>query len=164
MTEIAENEFFRDVMTPKAINKRSNLDMVMKAYVILSEYDNPTIDAASVRQIVSERALTDEDIERLNSVFDRLHRVYELNINPKIRKVFKSKTHILSIVWITYKSVSDNRTDENFKSWVCHFFGSANAVSISEEYNDNYLNHTTDKKSLKRRLKAVHDDYIKYFG
>lgn len=160
---LADHKLFESILTKKALESRVAIDIAMKSFILMTDYDEPMLDSKSIDQVVSQ-VVVDEDMENaLHNTFSRMLQAMDFITVKRVKKSFYKKTHLLSFINMTWQSIVDVISIEDYSKWVISFFDTPTSVSTSQEYNDNYLNHTTDKASLKRRLHAVRDSYYTYF-
>lgn len=153
---LAAHDLFNVALTDKAKEKYSNEDIVIKTYLTLFEAE-PSHMTKDVRAIMSSVDITDEQVEVISIVFDKILAAYNSieKTALKIAKKMLKRTHLVSLTRIA--SQIDLR---DLVSLVLGFFdGKHRAASVSESYNANCKHGVAKPESIAKRLKAIDDYY-----
>lgn len=169
--EIGKHELFTAALTEKAFEKYTHEDLVIKSYIMLN-HKNPCYDTKYVRPVMETAEFTEEDINKLNLIFDRILEVYKRiasdnsvetgKLSKKIAKRVITRTHMLSIIPITMKSINDDVDIELFTLWVKSFFCGKKSPTKYDRYNSNATSGSGHVEAVKARLEVVKSDYTKY--
>lgn len=160
--EIAQHDLFRSALTQKAMDRYTNEDIVIKSYAVLHESE-PSMETKVIRQIMGSVELSQADKEQLTSIYNRILTVYGMIDDKKIAKRLLTRTHLISVVPIMWKSIKDGLTDEQMKDWAGKFFSGTRSASISAIYNDNAGSGSARKDSVRKRLNEISKHYNEYF-
>ena len=168
---IGKHELFTTSLTEKAFAKYTHEDLVIKSYIMLTS-ENPSLDTKAVRPIMETAVFTDDNINLLNSVFDRILNAYKTivadtsaetgKISKRIAKRLITRTHMLSIMPIVKRSIDENVSDEVFALWVKNFFCGTKSVTKYEDYNARCTSGSGHAENIKVRLKVINKDYEKF--
>ena len=168
---IGKHELFTTSLTEKAFAKYTHEDLVIKSYIMLTS-NNPSLDTKAVRPIMETAVFTDDNINLMNSVFDRILNTYKTivadtsaetgKISKRIAKRLITRTHMLSIMPIVKRSLDDNVSDEVFTLWVKNFFCGTKSVTKYEDYNARCTSGSGHTENIKVRLKVIKNDYEKF--
>lgn len=169
--EIGKHELFTTALTEKAFERYTHEDLVVKSYIMLN-YSNPSLDTKFVRPVMEDAEFTENDIELLNAVYDRILNTYKAiieddsaetgKISKRIAKRLLTRTHMLSILPIVKRSLDENVSDEVFTLWVKNFFCGTRSVTKYEEYNSRATSGSGHAENIKVRLKVIKKDYEKF--
>lgn len=160
--EIARHDLFRSALTQKAMDRYTNEDIVIKSYAVLHESE-PSMETKVIRQLMESVELSQADKEQLTSIYNRILTVYDMIDDKKIAKRLLTRTHLISVVPIMWKSIGDGLTDEQMKDWAGKFFSGTRSASISAIYNDNAGSGSARKDSVRKRLNEISKHYNEYF-
>ena len=152
-------------MTPAALNKYHNEDVVLKAYIALYE-EKPAFTAAKVREFAESANFTDEQVNEMNAAFTRILDAYNILTERESGSAKKIifRTHLLSIIRVALESVKNEVPAEKFADWCAYFFDEHAKVSIDEEYNANTVSAVTRPNVVAARFAAVDASYHKYIA
>ena len=169
--EIGKHELFTTALTEKAFSRYVHEELVVKSYIMLTS-DNPSLDNKIVKSTMENMKLSEDNINLMNSVFDRILNTYKLivadtsaetgKISKRIAKRLITRTHMLSIMPIVKRSLDDNVSDEVFTLWVKNFFCGTKSVTKYEDYNARCTSGSGHTENIKVRLKVIKNDYEKF--
>ena len=169
--EIGNHELFTTALTEKAFSRYVHEELVVKSYIMLTS-DNPSLDNKIVKSTMENMKLSEDNINLMNSVFDRILNTYKLivadtsaetgKISKRIAKRLITRTHMLSIMPIVKRSLDDNVSDEVFTLWVKNFFCGTKSVTKYEDYNARCTSGSGHAENIKVRLKVINKDYEKF--
>lgn len=162
--EIANHTLFTETLTEANRNKYVNEDIVIKSHIILTESE-PCLDTKAVRPILENLVLNEDEIDRLNKVFDRVYKVHSLiladetdkTLNKKIAKKLVTRSHLISLVPIIDRSISEGVSTENMVEFVQIFFDGS--PTMNELYNANCHDGANHTARVMARLEAVAEEY-----
>lgn len=160
--EIGQHELFKNSLTEKAMSRYTNEDIVIKSYAMLHE-ESPSMETKVIRPLMADVELSDEDKEQLNEVYDRIFTVHGLIEDSKVAKRLLTRTHLISIVPMIWKSLQDGLSDEQIAEWVSTFLSGGKSASVSEIYNENAGSGSARKEAVRKRLDEVSKHYTEYF-
>lgn len=168
---IGKHELFTTALTEKAFEKYTHEDLVIKSYIMLTS-NNPSLDTKFVRPLMEKVGFTNDDIELMNKVYDRILNTYKTiiaddspetgKISKRIAKRLLTRTHMLSIMPIVKRSLEENVSDEMFTNWVKNFFCGTKSVTKYNDYNTRCASGSGHAENVKVRLKVVKKDYEKF--
>ena len=168
---IGKHDLFTTSLTEKAFEKYTHEDLVIKSYIMLTS-NNPSLDTKFVRPLMEKVGFTNDDIELMNKVYDRILNTYKTIIaddSPETGKISKriakrviTRTHMLSIMPIVKRSLEENVSDEMFTNWVKNFFCGTKSVTKYNEYNTRCASGSGHAENVKVRLKVIKKDYEKF--
>lgn len=165
---IGKHELFTTALTEKAFERYTHEDMVIKSYIMLTS-ETPCLDTKSVRPTMETAVFTEDDINTLNAVYDRILSAYKAiiaddsaetgKISKRIAKRLLTRTHMLSILPIVKKSIDDGVDIEVFTNWVKNFFCGTKSVTKYDDYNCRCTSGSGHAESIKIRLRVINKDY-----
>lgn len=160
---LGEHELFTTTMSPAALSKYHNEDVVIKGYMALYE-DKPSFAANMVRSYAETIEFSEEQINDLNSAFTRILEAYNI-LNEQesgSAKKIVLRTHLLSIIRVALESVKEGIPAEKFSEWCGYFFDENEKVSIDEEYNTHTVSAVSRPDAVAARFAAVDASYHKF--
>ena len=169
--EIGKHEIFKTALTEKAFARYTHEDMVIKSFIMLT-FDTPCLDTKVVRPTMETANFTDEIINDLNAVYDRILNTYKTivsdtseetgKLSKRIAKRLITRTHMLSILPIVKRSLDENVSDEMFTNWVKNFFCGTKSVTKYNEYNTRCTAGSGHAENIKVRMDVIRKDYEKF--
>lgn len=169
--EIGQHELFTTALTEKAFEKYTHEDLVIKSYIMLTS-DTPCLDTKVVRPTMEKAEFTDQDINIMNGVFNRILNTYKTiiaddspetgKLSKRIAKRLLTRTHMLSIMPIVKKSLIDRVPDDVFTLWVKNFFCGSRSATKYDEYNSRCTAGSGHAETIKVRLDVIKKDYNKF--
>lgn len=169
--ELGQHKLFKDNMTEKAMERYTNEDIVIKSFLMLTKPKSEIcLDTKAVRPMTQTVEFTEQDVDMLNAVFDRLVAIHtelveraEANgdkMQEKIAKRMLVRTHMISLVPIVWKSIKNQINVFTVTDWVEKFFtGKSGKISVSEKYNSNSSNGSNHHTQVEARWVAMEDNY-----
>lgn len=181
--KLAAHALFNRALTPKMLEGYKNEDVVVKAYMMLNSDEAPALETKDIRKITPSLRITEEDVDDLIEVFDRINEVYDciqneevsadgdekkekklLKNKEKIAKKVFSRTNMISIIPFVQKSILDKLTTEEFAGWFKKFFAAEQkGASISAIYNECARAGSMKKTSVKKRNDEIEKHYSMWF-
>ena len=162
ITMIGSHEIFKNALTKKALEKYTNEDIVVKSWMILNQ-EAPSLTTASMRKVMETVILTEKDIEQLNKCFDRVLEMHNLIDDKKIAKRTITRTHMISIMRLVWRSIQENKTSEQMANWFSGFFCGNRPASINETYNSCAGAGSASVGSISTRLEILNKNYEDFF-
>lgn len=169
--EIGNHELFTTALTEKAFEKYTHEDLVIKSYIMLTS-DTPCLDTKVVRPTMEKAEFTDQDINIMNGVFNRILNTYKTiiaddspetgKLSKRIAKRLLTRTHMLSIMPIVKKSLIDRVPDDVFTLWIKNFFCGSRSATKYDEYNSRCTAGSGHVETIKVRLDVIKKDYNKF--
>ncbi len=159
---LGQHELFKNALTEKAMVRYTNEDIVIKSYAILHEPE-PCFETKIIRPLMERVEITDDDRQQLDKIYTRILSVYPLVKDKKVAKRLLTRTHLISVVPMMWKSLNDGLTDEQVAEWVAKFFSGTRSASISAIYNENAGSGSARKEAVRKRLDEVEKSYKEYF-
>lgn len=169
--ELKKHELFTTALTEKAFEKYVPDELVIKSYIMLT-FDKPCLDAKVTNPTMMNAILTDQDINIMNGVFNRILNTYKTiiaddspetgKLSKRIAKRLLTRTHMLSIMPIVKKSLIDRVPDDVFVLWVKNFFCGSRSATKYDEYNSRCTAGSGHAETIKVRLDVIKKDYNKF--
>lgn len=169
--EIGKHELFTTALTEKAFEKYTHEDLVIKSYIMLTS-DTPCLDTKVVRPTMEKAEFTEQDINIMNGVFNRILNTYKTivaddspetgKLSKRIAKRLITRTHMLSIMPIVKKSLIDRVPDDVFTLWIKNFFCGSRSATKYDEYNSRCTAGSGHAETIKVRLDVIKKDYNKF--
>ena len=169
--ELKKHELFTTALTEKAFEKYVPDELVIKSYIMLT-FDKPCLDAKVTNPTMMNAVLTDQDINIMNGVFNRILNTYKTiiaddspetgKLSKRIAKRLLTRTHMLSIMPIVKKSLIDRVSDDVFTLWVKNFFCGSRSATKYDEYNSRCTAGSGHAETIKVRLDVIKKDYNKF--
>lgn len=147
--EVAKHPFFETILTENAINKYANEQIIVQSKIVLSE-EEPCLDAGFVTQFMLKLELSDEDIRKLNQIFDKLSCAYQEIKSGKIKKLVAKKTHLVSLVPAVLKAIEDEWTNTELAMFIEEFF-----INIPDKYSEASVQGSGHTNNVKTRLSEI---------
>ena len=163
INEIGKHELFKNALTEKALAKYTNEDIVVKSYVLLHE-DEPSLETKFIRPYMESVEITEEDKDQLNKVFDRILNIHDLISDKKIAKRLLTRTHMISIVPIIWKSIVEDVSEQDVADWFSAFFAGSRSASVDQTYNDYAGSGSAKATNVKKRLEAIDRHWRVFFN
>ena len=169
--EIGKHELFTTTLTEKAFERYTHEDLVVKSYIMLTS-DTPSLDNKFVRPVMETAVFTEDDVNLLNAVYDRILNTYKTiisdnseetgKLSKRIAKRLITRTHMLSILPIVKRSLDENVSDEMFTNWVKNFFCGTKSVTKYNDYNTRCTAGSGHAENIKVRMDVIRKDYEKF--
>jgi hypothetical protein len=107
-------------------------------------------------KILTEQELSDEHIERLNSVLDY---IVELQLavedNKLLKRKFKNKTHFVGAGYMAFKAIERDMSSDDFIQRITEFFETGNNnPTISDDYNV-AVNSGARSENVRKRMNEL---------
>lgn len=163
ITELGAHELFKNALTAKAFERYTNEDIVVKSYAML-HMDNPSMETKIIRPYMAEIEITEADQKQLVEVFDRIMNMHSKIEDNKIAKRLLTRTHMISIVPIVWKSLQDGLSDQQMVEWFVEFFSGKKSATVSSTYNNYAGSGSARKDAVRSRLEAIQENYNKFFS
>lgn len=161
--ELGQHDLFKSALTEKAMSRYTNEDIVIKSYAVLHE-ENPSLETKVIRPLMAEVELTEEDVNQLNEIYNRILTIHGLIEDKKVAKRLLTRTHLISVVSIIWKSLQDGLSDAQMMEWFVEFFSGKKSASISPIYNENAGSGSARKEAVRKRLEEVEKSYNEFFS
>lgn len=162
ITELGEHELFKNALSSKAFERYTNEDIVVKSYAML-HMEEPSMETKVIRPLMAEIDITDADKKQLMEIFDRILEMHKKIEDTKIAKRLLTRTHMVSVVPIVWKSLQDGLSDKQMIEWFVEFFAGKKAATISSTYNTYAGSGSARKEAVRNRLEAIEENYNKFF-
>ena len=161
--EIGRHRLFKSALTEKAMGRYTNEDIVIKSFAMLHEPES-SMETKVIRPLMANAVITEEDKQQINSIYDRIITMYESIEDKRVAKRVLTRTHLISIVPIVWKSLQDGLSEEQITNWASAFFSGKKSASISEAYNQNAGSGSAKKESIRRRMEEIEKHYNQFFS
>lgn len=147
--KVAKHPFFNTILTESAINKYANEQIIVQSKIVLDEKE-PCLDAGFVTKFMLNLELSDEDIRKLNLIFDKLNLCYQKIKLKKIKKLLAKRTHLVSFVPATLKAVEEEWDDQEFAEFIQEFL-----ADMPDKYSEACVQGSGHTNNVKARLVEV---------
>lgn len=161
--QLGKHEMFKDALTKVAMDGHVNEDMVIKAHSFLYA-EEPCTDTKWIRPYMRNTEITEEEVQELENIFDRMQSIHDLIEDKKIAKRLYTRTHLLSIVPIMKKSIDDGKTDTEMMEWFVTFYAGKKSATVSSVYNSAAGSGSGKYVSIKKRFDEIEKSYNEYFS
>lgn len=162
ITELGTHELFKNALTAKAFERYTNEDIVVKSYAML-HMEEPSMETKVIRPLMAEIDITEADKKQLTEIYDRILEMHGKIEDTKIAKRLLTRTHMISIVPIVWKSLQEGLSDKQMVEWFVEFFSGKKSATISSTYNTYAGSGSARKEAVRNRLQAIEEDYNKFF-
>lgn len=169
VARLGSHELFQMLLTPKALESRKQIPIVMKMWMMLF-HDTPSFESRVFNGIIQNTIISVEESETLNTVFNRIMEVYTRIDMTKLEsesRMFKRRlameTHLVSFAPIAYHSIVEGRDDVALTEFFCYFFNGEKAASISDPYNEVSKNGAAKANSIAIRNAEIVKAYNEFF-
>lgn len=159
---LGSHALFKNALTKKAFEQYTNEDIVVKCWKILND-EEPSFDQKSIKETLVNVKLGQNDIDMLTQCFDRVLEVYKLIDDHRIARRIITRTHLISIMRVVWRSIQENISSEEFKEWIITFFAGGRSTTISPIYNSAARAGSSKKESIRKRLNELDKSYDGYF-
>ena len=116
-----------------------------------------------IRPLMADVDITEEDRQQLTETYNRIVAMHGLIEDKKTAKRILTRTHLISIVPIVWKSLQNGLSDEQMAKWASEFFSGKRSASISDIYNQNAGSGSAKKESVRNRLKEIEKHFDGFF-
>lgn len=175
--DMASHDLFTEALTKASLNKYANEDIVMKSLVLLTE-DYPSLDNKDVRPFIEEIEIDDGMVTDIKDIYDMIRDAHTCmvadadNSNDgdarkhqlKVAKKVYVRTHLMTIVPITQKAISEDKSCRELANFFNYFFDGKNGTSVSKKYNDNARDGANHANKVNIRLNELEKAYDKFFA
>lgn len=162
ITELGSHELFKNSLTAKAFERYTNEDIVVKSWAVLHE-DEPSLETKCIRPLMEKIEFSSDDKTRLVECYDRILEVHKMIEDKKIAKRIITRTHMISIMRVVWKSIEDGKSTNEFMEWFISFFSGKKSATISSIYNSAAGAGSARKDAVKKRLGELDKNYSDYF-
>ena len=163
IVELGSHELFKNALTAKALERYTNEDIVVKSWAVLHQ-EEPSLETKAIRPLMETMEFTDDDKSQLEECFDRILEVHGLIEDKKIAKRILTRTHMISIMRVVWKSIEDGLSAKQFMEWFVTFYAGKKKATISTVYNSYAGAGSARKESVQKRLGEVMKHYTAYFS
>lgn len=161
--EIGQHELFKNALTEKAMARYTNEDIVIKSYAMLHEAE-PSMETKCIRPLMTNAEITEDDKRQLEEIYDRIITMHGLIEDKKVAKRLLTRTHLISIVPIVWRSLHDGLSDKQMAEWTAVFYSGKRSASISDMYNQNAGSGSAKKEAVRKRLSEIEKHYESFFA
>lgn len=117
-----------------------------------------------IRPLMERVNFSEEDRQQLNEIYTRILSVYQLvEDKKKTGKRLLTRTHLISVVPMIWKSINDGLSEKQIAEWISKFFAGTRSASISAIYNENAGSGSARKEAVRKRLDEVEKSYKEFF-
>lgn len=160
--EIGQHKLFKSALTEKALARYTNEDIVIKSYAML-HVKEPSMETKFIRPLMMEAEISKDDMDQLTNIYDRIISMHKQTEDRKTAKRLLTRTHLISIIPIIWRSLQDGLSDRQMTEWAAEFFSGKRSASISDIYNQNAGSGSAKKESVRKRLEEIEKHYTGFF-
>ena len=163
ITKLGSHQLFADALSKTALDGHVNEDLAVKAHAILHDADHIDIGAPWTRKYMASVNISENDEKELNEIFDRIKNVHDAltEEDKKVSQKIYRRTHLISIVPITKRSIEDGLSENEFQAWIMTFFA-GNKATVSKAYNDAAGAGSGKHSSVMKRLDEIKKSYDEF--
>ncbi len=160
---LAEHKLFKTFFTEKAINNHQTEEIVIKAYMHVTNPET-ALENKQVRPVYESLVITDEVNEMLTNLFDTTADIaLILSQTKKVFNKFIKKTHLISSFYLIDKMMKEGISVEQMAGCLKSFFEEGNP-SYDEDYNAACKNGSNHEANVIARRTALDTHYDWYFN
>ena len=167
--EMAQHPIFTGYFTPSSLKKRKPEEVIAKMHTIMN-YDNVDFDAKSIRKIVVDMEISDDDQNKIVKILDRMLKIYGYITNvsvdhieeekeknktkkfaAKVAKRIVTLTHMISCTPFIWKTIELGYSDKQAADWFYGFYCGTSKASVSALYNEACSAGSIKKENVNKR-------------
>lgn len=137
--KLGSHKLFKIALSERSLAGYANEDIVIKTWILLYG-DKKSFETKSVRPIMKDANISEEQVKEINKIFDIYVDVYNILLDEKERKTARkllNKTNMISLMSVYKKSIDEDIKERVVKDWVSLFFGDEKGSgSINKKYNE----------------------------
>ena len=134
-----QGNLFNIALSERSLSGYANEDIVIKTWILLYS-DNKSFETKSVRPIMKDAIISEDQVKEMNKIFDMYVEVYNILLDEKERKIARkllNKTNMISLMSIFKKAIDNAIKERIIKNWISEFFGDEKGNgSTHEKYNE----------------------------
>lgn len=152
---IGQHNLFTSSFTASAMAKYANEEIVMKSYVLIHN-EETDLSTKTVRNALVEAELTEDDINKLNEIYDIIYDAYVMTTKKQTKKKITTRIHLLSLVPVIHQVLKDGFVDrETLINWIVNFF-----TYTDNSWWDEYISATSAGSARKESVKKRYDSMV----
>lgn len=137
--KLGSHNLFNIALSEKSLSGYANEDIVIKTWILLYS-DNKSFETKSVRPIMKDAIISEDQVKEMNKIFDMYVEVYNILLDEKERKIARkllNKTNMISLMSVFKKAIDNSVKERIIKNWISEFFGDEKGNgSTHEKYNE----------------------------
>lgn len=137
--KLGGHNLFNIALSEKSLSGYANEDIVIKTWILLYS-DNKSFETKSVRPIMKDAIISEDQVKEMNKIFDMYVEVYNMLLDEKERKIARkllNKTNMISLMSVFKKAIDNSVKERIIKNWISEFFGDEKGNgSTHEKYNE----------------------------
>lgn len=166
--QIGQHPIFKEIMTEKAIIKKSYVGMIMKIWCMLNlDINKLSFDTKAFTDIICKVEITDEEKDEICKVLDYLQEVHRRLIgygyDVSAKKIY-TETHLVSIIPFIEEVMKSGISISTVAEWLESFYGTKNGASVSAEYNAATRSGVAKTVSIIARNLALKGSFEDFFS
>ena len=122
------------------------------------------METKCIRPLMTNAEITEDDKRQLEEIYDRIITMHGLIEDKKVAKRLLTRTHLISIVPIVWRSLHDGLSDKQMAEWTAVFYSGKRSASISDMYNQNAGSGSAKKEAVRKRLSEIEKHYESFFA
>lgn len=164
---ISNHSIFTDALSDNQINRYTNEDIAIKALIMLN-VDSPKLENKYVRPYIIETEVTDDQVAAVEAALTQIMKAHDYLIesgNQKAAKKLYTRTHLISMVRLAYKTYSEGVSPEQLALFIEYFYNSnTRGASISSEYNVNSSSGSNSQYAVAVRDRELAEHYKRFIA
>lgn len=166
LTTIGDHEFFRTIYKEKALDRRDQIPVIMKMWIMLhDDIDTISFDTADMNQAMEDVVMSDIDKAEIISILDKALAIYNA-LDEKTQKMARRKlgteVHFVSMVPFIKKGIEYNIPTELMRDFVAAMYGSK--VTVSATYNENCKSGSAHNGAVMARHNELAREWDAFFS
>ena len=165
VANIGDHEFFKNVLTEKALDSRKQIPLVMKIWAMLNmKMEEISFLSKDFNDVIQDTVISNEEKTEIVSVLNKMLAVYNLLADKKdkdARKKMKTEVHMISLVPIFKKAIEEEISDELMADFIRDTF---NNNIVSEEYKAVVRDGASKNSAIITRNTELKNAYDQFFA
>jgi len=151
---LGNHELFSYMFSEQMLKKFAQDEIVVKTWQVLNE-ENPDFSIKHFNQVMKSLNLTDEDKEKINSVYDFMLETYKYVAlsDIAVSKLIFKKTHFLGCIAFANKF----KDAKHFSQWMLEFFS-----NMPDEYVAASVQQTAGTKNTQIRFRILKESIERF--
>lgn len=162
---IGEHKLFKDMLSEKAINNKSQVAIVMKIWCMLNQdIKDVTFESKTFNPMIENTEITDAQKVAINEVLDYLVDVHEAILekrNKPVAKKLYTEVHLVSLIPFAVEAMSKGINTDLMADWLIDFFGVEN--NSYEKYDEACRQGSARPQNIQIRNDELEKSFNEFF-
>lgn len=167
LLDIGSHSMFDEMLTAKAKDNKNQVSIVVKTWCMMNQnIDNVSFESKIFNPLLEKAEISENEKMAMIEVFNLISDTHAALIDRKNKKVAKklyTETHMVSLVPYFKDAIEANINEEMMADWISEFFGSDNAATVSEKYNNACAGGNAKNINIVARHNALADSFAEFF-